>query len=111
MLFRSRAFCVGATNRISERCRELRDAAERESAGLVAASPGTGIVLASVYKTENDTNMKYIRDVLGTTLTFSKTKKSTVDLNAYHAGKAHGGTINLNHQLGGSHSKEVLRLR
>ena len=96
------SFCKGASQRISERCAILRAEAERASQQAVA--PGMSLVLASVYRTELDANMNYLRDVLKIKLKTSVARTRSANSDDWHAGRAAGDKINLHRQLDGQRS-------
>lgn len=89
-----RSFCKGAAYAIYERCKEIRANAEKP-----AASPGTSLVLASVYASEKIANDHYI--ALHHRVREVTSHQRTPDYSAAAAGKAFGNKINLNNQIGG----------
>lgn len=94
------SFCKGAAARIHERCRALR--AEAERASQSSAAPGTAIVLASVYATEQAANKAYMSSELGIgKLKTSVSRQRRAESGDYYAGVKHGDSINLNRQLNG----------
>ena len=90
-----RSFCKGAANRVYDRCREIRRAAEQ-----APAASGTALVLASVYKTELLANQKFIEDELHIKLRYSKSRERNTTADAYYAGQRYGDRIGLNNQIG-----------
>lgn len=90
-----RNFAKGATQRIVERCRELRRAAE---APQPSASTGTAIVLASFYRTEAEANAQWIA-AQGYRIMVDHDREHAAGA-GYHEGKTYGDRISLSKQLG-----------
>jgi hypothetical protein len=90
-------FSKGAAARIYARCDALRKQAEAESAA--EATPGTSLVLASVYKTEEAANQALL-DEMGTKLKQGRNQQRSSNYSAYAAGREFGDRINLNRQVG-----------
>lgn len=90
------SFCKGAAEQVRVRCHELRIAAEQADA---PTSTGTGIVLASFYKTEQDANAKFLEDSLKIKLQTKATRTKRAG-EGYEAGKNFGRGISLNRQVG-----------
>ncbi|CAB4194432.1 Domain of unknown function DUF2786 [uncultured Caudovirales phage] len=89
----ARDFAVGVARRIGERVRELR----REES---AATPGTALVLASLYDSEKKANDSWLAQ-LGVTLTVkASSTKAVTNAAAYHAGKKFGDSVSLSAQVG-----------
>jgi hypothetical protein len=92
-----RTFCNGAAYQIAKRCRELRKAAEEESAAT--PQPGTALVLASLYKREVAANDQYVVAVLGIELEHKPLRPQIKDNGAYIEGRMYGDKINLSKQI------------
>lgn len=86
----TRAFAIGAMHKLSKRVDEIIAQTQAE------ATPGNALVLASLYKTEDEANELLLPENLRT----SKTRHSKVDIDAYLRGQAFGDSINLNKQVG-----------
>lgn len=107
----ARSFAVGVETSIRQRCAKLRadaEQADREAAapkpGAVAeASTGRALVLATVYESERRANEAWLAEHVGK-LKFQADRTKGVQGSAYAAGKAHGATISLSRQVGGSTS-------
>lgn len=99
----ARSFAVGVETTIRNRCYELRKAAEQESAAAPTMSTGTALVLASLYASEKAANDAWTAEHVGK-LVVQKDRTKGVLGHAYAAGKAHGASISLNRQVGGSTS-------
>lgn len=102
----ARSFAVGVETALRRRCRELREAAEREAKGV---SSGRELVLASLYEQERKANDQWIADNVGGLKTQPDRTKG-VHGDAYRAGKAHGDSISLAPQVGHARSN-VKRLK
>ena len=87
----ARNFAKGASQRVTERCRELRHAAEAQPAAI--SSTGTSIVLASYYKSEMDANRSYLSD-LGIRLGKGRGGEHGAGT-GYGAGRAYGENVQL----------------
>lgn len=98
---KTRAFGTGCAQRLWERVQQLKRAEQAE------ATPGTAIVLASLYQTEFAANQVMIDAIPG--MKTSKAVAKAVDGAAYHEGKAFGDKINLNKQIGGSASNKQIK--
>ena len=94
-----RAFCKGAASEVWHRCKEIREAAERQD--QPQASTGTSLVLASLYRTELEKNALVIAEKVGT-LKGIKGKTRSADYYAHNAGQQYGKTLNLHRQVGSS---------
>lgn len=90
-----RSFATGAAYKVLQRAREIRLAAERPH----DSSPGTAIVLASVYRTESDANKALIAEQMRVRSAVSK-GSNRYDREALGAGAEYGSTLSLNRQLG-----------
>jgi hypothetical protein len=92
-----RSFCVGAVRSISLRVAEQIEKGSDEQ----AATPGTALVLANLYKSEMDANENQLV-VWGRALVKEKARTdNALRGDAFHAGKAHGKTVGLNQQVTG----------
>lgn len=96
-----RDFCKGATAAIWRRCAEIRKSAEAENQPV--ASGGTALVLASLYKQEQERNALVIAQKHGP-MRDAKGKQSAPGFTAYQSGAAFGNKVNLNKQVGASKS-------
>lgn len=84
----ARNFAVGVARRIGERVRELR----REES---VATPGTALVLASLYDSEKKANDSWLA-LQGVTLKITTAStKAVTNAAAYHAGKDFGNRVSL----------------
>ena len=92
----ARSFGLGAVSKLSERVREIKAAQAAEQNTDV---PGTALVLASLYNTENTANDEFLK-LLGVHLSKGRSGKGTVTGDAYAAGKSFGEKINLQGQVG-----------
>lgn len=87
-----RSFAVGAAHALSKRVDQIIV----EKAQEFAAEPGTSIVLASLYATEDAANEQH----MPADLRVAKARKSRVQFDAYRKGKDFGSQINLDLQVG-----------
>lgn len=94
------AFCVAAAQKVRERCKELREAAERQQDTGV---PGTALVLASIYKSEQEKNLLMLKE-MGITLQMVPFAGGRNVTTARAAGTAYGNSINLSRQIGNNSS-------
>lgn len=90
-----RSFCNGAGTVVSLRCMELRRAEEEAS----KATPGTGLVLASLYAQELAANDQYVVAVMGVKLVTKPLNPKSKSTGGHEAGVAFGKKINLNKQI------------
>jgi hypothetical protein len=91
-----RAFCWGAMQTIRRRVAELKkDPAQTAQA---TSTPGTSLVLASVYDDEHAANRKYMTERWGK-LGKGRQAKGVTDAGALLQGRAFGETVSLNAQL------------
>lgn len=95
----SRAFALGASTTLMQRVDELMVVADK-----AYGEPGTGMVLASLYRTEQTANDDFIA-ASGVKLKTKNLRSASVNTAAYGAGKDFGHTINLDKQLDGSSQK------
>lgn len=103
-------FDKGVAARIWQRCAELRRAAEAANKAEAVATPGTALVLASLYESEQQANDAWLK-AAGTTLTFRKrTEHDARPTSAYAAGKNFGDKVHLGASLGNS-ERGTLRLK
>ena len=86
-----RSFAVGASHALYRRVEKII----AEKAQEFAATPGTSIVLASLYATEDAENDKHMPANLRTV----KSRTSKVQGEAYHKGHDYGNSINLDLQV------------
>lgn len=97
-----RDFCKGAMIHIARRCTELRSAAANEQApaagNATAKTPGTAIVLASVYENERKLNEQYIQETVGKLKTRTS-KQQKPQTEGFSRGFEYGGSIGLNRQM------------
>lgn len=92
-----RSFCVGAVNMIGIRVKEQIE----KGADDTPLTPGTALVLANLYKSEEEANERQLV-VLGRALAKDKPRTdNALRGSAYHAGREHGKTIGLNQQVSG----------
>jgi hypothetical protein len=91
---------------LSARVDQIIAEKERELQG--SATPGTAILLASYYKTEQAQNDTWLAANVGELKT-SKARTHRVDGDAYAAGKEYGKSINLSEQLGSGKSNKQIR--
>lgn len=90
-----RAFAQAAASRIRERCHAIREDAEKP---VTQGAPGTALVLASVYATEDAANRKYL-EVLGIRLGKARSTTYAPGDEARAAGRAFGSSVNLTTQV------------
>lgn len=102
----ARSFCLGAVNKLRERVRELKEQQQAEMEQ--SSATGTSLVLASLYKREEDANALVVSGT-GVTLKTSRGGKSTVKSTAYAAGKEYGSSISLAPQIGAKTSAGALK--
>jgi hypothetical protein len=98
----TRAFATGAMMALHHRVKEIIAA---QKAASETAAPGTALVLASLYDTEQKANEL----LMPKNLRVKKARNSKVDGDAYRNGKAFGNNINLNNQIGASAPKAQLK--
>lgn len=92
-----RSFCKGASHAVYERCYEIQMAAEK-----APKQPGTSLVLASVYASEQEANAEFIKVKMGIgNLKEGKNRERNTVAGAYHAGQDYGNSVSLNNQIGG----------
>jgi len=92
----TRSFCVGAMETLSIRVNQIIAEKEKELQG--SPTPGTALVLASFYKSEQDENSRWIAEHIGNLKT-NKGRASKVNAEAYGAGREYGDKINLSTQV------------
>lgn len=107
------SFCKGATAAVVSRCYELRAQAERdEQAQHIPQqpnkTPGTALVLASFYKSEQEANALVLASY-GVVTSKSRERRSVV-AEGYHSGQTFGKSVSLNRQLDG-HNTNAQRLK
>lgn len=101
----ARSFAMGVDSMVRQRCREMRQQAERENTG----STGRALALVNVYKAEDAANKAWIAANVGG-LKAGKDLTKRVQGAAYYEGREHGKSINLARQLGTSASSGLKRL-
>lgn len=94
-----RSFCKGAAARVYQRCQELIHAAQNQTAEN--ATPGTALVLASVYQSERQANEIVLRDKLGIHLRTRTSRQQRPGFDGFMAGQAYGDRLQLNKQIRG----------
>ena len=94
-----RSFCKGAAARVYQRCQELIHAAQSQTAEN--ATPGTALVLASVYQSERQANEIVLRDKLGVHLRTRPSRQQRPGFDGFMAGQAYGDRLQLNKQIRG----------
>lgn len=87
----TRSFCTGAMHALHRRVQEIKAAKEQE----FQATPGTAIVLASLYAQEDAANELMMPD----DLKYNKGRQTKVQASAYNSGKEFGDSINLSMQV------------
>lgn len=85
----TRSFAVGAMHRLDERVKEIIRTTQAE------ATPGTALVLASLYQTEAEAN----KQLLPSTLRERAARHSKIDHSAYRKGQTFANGINLGLQV------------
>lgn len=100
-----RDFAKGAALRIYARCEALRKEAEQESAA--EATPGTSLVLASVYQQEQAANDAFLA-AMNVKLKTSKDRQHAAGSRGFWAGHEYGGKVSLNRQVGGAKAAAML---
>lgn len=91
-----RSFGLGAVNKLAERVREIKRSEEQKQE---SSSAGTALVLASVYKTERDANLAFLKDECGINLKPGGRGRGASNEQAFRQGQDFGGRINLNAQV------------
>ena len=91
------SFYKGAAATIVTRCSEMIAAQKTETAN----TPGTSLVLASVYEAERLANDEFLA-AQGVRLRSKASKEHRATAAGYNAGKEFGNGINLNRQVGGA---------
>lgn len=88
-----RSFCWGAAHRVGDRVNKLVAGEDESQEGT-----GTSLVLASYYETEKNANAVMVKQLYPKTKT-GRGGKGYSGGDAYHRGKAFGGTVSLNTQV------------
>jgi len=111
-----RAFAQGAAERIRQRCYKIEEDAKRDGVSahaeddakmLAASGAGTSLVLASLYKTEEEAN-KALLEALGYKLGKGRTQSVDLSRRTHHkAGAEYGDKVSLHRQVGGSSKKQL----
>ena len=96
----TRSFGVGVAYSLIERVKELMQAD-------VDNTPGTGLVLVSLYQTELTENENFIK-ASGTQLKTDNRGSKHVHVSAFKARVIHGNNIPLNNQVGANKKPELL---
>lgn len=107
-----RAFANGAMKRVVARCYAMKAKPEVEPEDQKAlsapAGPGTALVLANFYKTEEDANVAYMKRLLGEVRTSKGRTKQLRNREAINAGYVYGDKVSLTPQLSGGSSTNRL---
>ena len=103
----ARDFCKGAAHRIWARCKALREESERASEPQQPKAPGTALVLASVYASEQVANKALIVQ-LGHKLQEGASRERGAQEGAYHEGRNFGDSLSLHRQVGSGQSNKRL---
>lgn len=91
------SFRNGAAQRIAERCRELKRAAQQ---GTLQDEEGRNLpVMLSLYESEATRVVQYLQERYGGKLRKSTGKSTTSDKNAYFGGRAYGDSVQLTQSL------------
>lgn len=98
----ARDFAKGASSAIQARVNEII----KTSTTPAAASPGTSLVLASLYQREREANALVVAD-LYPKLNRGRSGLGTSSSEATTRGRAYGNTVSLNKQVGGSSQKRL----
>lgn len=96
----ARAFALGASSKLRERIAIIKKQQQEESE---STATGTALVLVNLYESEKDANALTIAE-LGIKLSKGAKGKSSVNSDAYGAGKEYGAKISLAPQVGGNKS-------
>lgn len=97
----ARSFATGAAAMITKRVNEMMAASAQQTAEN--ATPGTSLVLASVYATEKDANIAYRNSLVK--VREGKARRSPgVDYGAFNQGSDYGRGLQLGRQITGSQS-------
>lgn len=90
---KGREFCIGATEKLEERVKEILLASQQQ-----VREAGSALVVVDLMRTENDANKEWLANNLRTKKT-NLTQKRNANSEAYNAGREYGGKINLNKQI------------
>lgn len=111
-----RAFAQGAAARIRTRCFAIEEEAKRKGVEQhaddneterAASGAGTSLVLASLYKTEEEANQKWLEDQK---ITLRDGRSQSIDTSrgyAHRAGAEYGDKVSLHRQVTGSSRKQI----
>jgi flagellar motility protein MotE (MotC chaperone) len=113
-----RAFAQGAAAKIRLRCADIERQAKEQGVGqqavdaddhesLAQSGAGTALVLASLYKTEEEANKQWLED---RNIKLGNGRSQSIDLTrgyAHRAGAEYGSKVSLNRQVGGSSRKQL----
>ena len=100
------SFCKGATQRIRERCCQLRKQAEAANNG--SPSTGTSLVLASLYQREQQANTELMAQLFGKLQNCVNSGRRT-SYAGYDAGAQYGDSVSLNRQVGTTPERTKLK--
>lgn len=108
-----RAFAQGAMMRIRERCNKIEEDAKTKGVEDVptdgetdVSAPGTALVLASLYKREDDANTAFVAHVFGE-LKDGRKQTLAPSRAARNAGAAYGDKVSLHKQVNTSDQKKL----
>lgn len=93
-----RTFCWGAATRVQERVKQLIDGADESQTD---DAPGTALVLANHYNTELAANQVMVRQLYPRLRSGRGGKGYAAGSDAHSRGRAYGGSVSLNSQIGG----------
>lgn len=100
-----RSFCKGAAHKVYRRCVELQEAAT-----ATPTTPGTALVLASVYESERLANLAYLKNA-GIILATTANRERMANHTAYAAGREYGSKLGLSNQIGGSRAPSAKAIK
>lgn len=93
-----RSFCWGAYDSVRRRVQELKAGVTEERAG--STTPGTALVLASFYDTEQEANRKFVAERYGANVAPRRGRSmGATDAGAAAAGRAFGASVSLSAQV------------
>lgn len=107
-----RAFAQGAMMRIRDRCAKIEEEAKTNGVedvptdGEVDATPGTALVLASLYQKETEANTAFVAHVFGE-LKDGRSQTLAPNAAARQAGKQYGDKVSLHKQVDRSDQKKL----
>lgn len=91
-----RSFALGAVNALWVRIQAMKAEATKTD-----SAPGTALVLASLYVTENEANEAFLAEQ-GMLFKKAASRRTMVNAEAYASGKEFGDKVNLNRQVPGA---------